>query len=511
MTTFQTLILVITSFLLPLLTIIFIFFFNHAKAKTTPTKKSKLIPSPPKLPLLGNFHQLGFLPHRSLRALSDQYGPIMLIHFGQLPTIVVSSADAAEEVMKTQDINFANRPEYYMAKGLLYNGCDVTFSPYGEYWRQLRRICVLHLLSLKRVQSFRRVREEEVAILIENISASAFSVNLSELVTRLTSDVLCRVAFGRKYVDEEGGGAKIHSTLQEFYILLGTATFNEFIPRLGWIDRLRGLDRRVRNNWRVLDVILEKVLEDHQRAKEEGDGGVDPYEAGDLVDVLLAVNQKDENVTLSWENMKAIILDMFAGGTHTASTTIEWVMAELLKNPQEMKRVQEEVREIVGLDAKVREHLLDEMKYLKAVIKETLRLHPPAPLLVTRESIEDTKLQGYDVPAKTRVLINAWAIGRDPKSWERAEEFCPERFVDSAIDFKGQDFQFIPFGAGRRGCPGVGFAMPTVELTLANLLYHFDWEFPKGIDRESMDMSESGGLVTNLKYNLVLVPKPLRC
>ncbi|XP_072967899.1 cytochrome P450 71A1-like [Typha angustifolia] len=501
-------ILVITSFLLPLLTIIF-FFLNHAKGKT-PTKESKPLPFPPKLPLLGNFHQLGSLPHRTLRSFSDQYGPVMLIHFGQKPTIVVSSADAAEEVMKTKDINFASRPESYVAKGLLYNGSDVAFAPYGEYWRQLRRICVLHLLSIKRVQSFSRVREEEVAVLIKNISASASSVNLSDLVTRLTSDVVCRVAFGRRYMDEEGGAAKIQATLQEFSTLLGTLAFKDFTPWLGWIDRLRGLDRRVRNNSRELDEILEKVLGDHHRTKEEG---VVRYEDGDFVDILLAVNEKDESlgVTLSRENMKAIVLDMFAGGTHTTSATIEWVMAELLKNPEEMKKVQNEVREIVGLNAKVEEHLLDEMKYLKAVIKETLRLHPPIPLLVPRETIKDTKLQGYDIPAKTRVVINAWAIGRDPKSYERGEEFWPERFVSSIIDFKGQNFQFIPFGAGRRGCPGVAFGMPVVELALANLLYHFDWKYSNVMDREFVDMCESSGLVAKLKSNLILAPKSFGC
>ena len=206
---------------------------------------------------------------------------------------------------------------------------------------------------------------------------------------------------------------------------------------------------------------------------------------------------------------------MIAAATDTTAVALEWAMAELLNHPQEMRKLQGEIRAAVGATGDVTEDHLDGMPYLKAVISETLRLHPPAPLLLPRETTEDTELLGYHIPARTRVVINAWAIGRDPAAWERAEEFVPERFVDAPVDYSrvGQDFRFVPFGAGRRGCPGAGFAAPAMELALANMLYHFDWALvAHGRGRRqgtpTVDVSEVFGLSVRLKAPLILVAKP---
>lgn len=195
---------------------------------------------------------------------------------------------------------------------------------------------------------------------------------------------------------------------------------------------------------------------------------------------------------------------MFIGGTDNSASTMEWAMAELVKNPNIMKKVQEEIRRVVGNKSKIDEADIDQMEFLKCVIKETLRLH--APVMITRESIVGTKLEGYDIPPKTRVLINAWAIQRDPRLWERPEEFVPERFENNLVDFKGHHNQFIPFGVGRRACPGIMFAMAEVEYVLANLLYWFDWRLPPGQTVEALDMSDVFGLVIRKKVPLCLVP-----
>lgn len=195
---------------------------------------------------------------------------------------------------------------------------------------------------------------------------------------------------------------------------------------------------------------------------------------------------------------------MFVGGTDTTSTTMEWAMAELVKNPSIMKKAQEEVRRVVGEKSKVDEADIDQMDYLKCIVKETLRLH--APVMVTRGSSAIAKLEGYDIPPKTIILINAWAIQRDPKLWDRADEFLPERFVNNPIDFKGHHDQFIPFGMGRRGCPGTSFAITEAEYVLANLLYWFDWELPDGANREDLDMSEVYRVVICKKVPLLLIP-----
>lgn len=202
---------------------------------------------------------------------------------------------------------------------------------------------------------------------------------------------------------------------------------------------------------------------------------------------------------------------MFSAGTDTTYTVIEWTMAELMKHPEAMKNVQEEVRSITKGQSKVTEELIQQMHYLKSAIKETL-LHPPIPLLVPRLSTEDIKVNGYDIPAKTTIIVNAWAIGRDPDSWEEPEKFCPERFLNggssSEIDFKGFDFELVPFGAGRRGCPGIHLAMATVELALANLLNEFNWEMPNGLMNEDLDMVEGTGLTVHKRSALVLLATP---
>lgn len=198
---------------------------------------------------------------------------------------------------------------------------------------------------------------------------------------------------------------------------------------------------------------------------------------------------------------------MFGAGTDTTAVTVEWAMAELVKHPDAMKKAQAEIRRVVGEKAKVGEEDLHQLHYLKLIIKETLRLHPAAPLLVPRETLTDVEVKGYHIAANTRVFVNAWAIARDPNSWKKPEEFLPERFANIPIDFKGRDFQFIPFGAGRRSCPGMSFGINSVELALANLLYWFNWELPKGLTKDDLDMSEDVGITVHMKFPLRMVPK----
>ncbi|XP_043701811.1 cytochrome P450 736A117-like [Telopea speciosissima] len=203
---------------------------------------------------------------------------------------------------------------------------------------------------------------------------------------------------------------------------------------------------------------------------------------------------------------------MFSGGTDTSSVLLLWTMAELLRHPEVMKEIQEEVRGVARGEAIITEDDIEQMHYLKAVIKEALRMHPPVPLLVPRESTENSKIQGFDIPAKTTVIINAWAIGRDPVSWDEPDKFKPKRFLNDAttsnIDFMGHDFQLIPFGAGRRGCPGIQFAITIVELALASLLFKFDWALPNRVSGEDLDMTETPGIMCHLKSPLLAVATP---
>ncbi|KAJ8431340.1 hypothetical protein Cgig2_033182 [Carnegiea gigantea] len=515
-------------FLLPfLLSLIFLYkWLNTSKGKNPP-------PSPPRQPVLGNLLQLGKPLHRSLWFLSEKYGELMLLRLGSKPTLVVSSASAAQEIMKTHDVVFSNRPKSTTANKLLYNGRDLVFANYGEYWRQMKSICVVHLLSNTRVRSFRAIREEETVSMVQRIMRLVPSVvNLTEIFATLVNDVVCQAAFRRKY--SEDGGSNFMVLLNTLGELLGAFAVGDLIPWLGWVDRMNGLEEKLSQLAKKLDAFLEGVIEDHLCSSNYGSDEPDTREKEkDFVHVLLEV-QRDStiNFPIDRECIKALILthelpwvgegdfrlcrtltypmnliNMFAGGTDTASTVLEWAMSELLRHPRALKKLQEEVRSIIQHKGSVREPDLEKMEYLQAVIKETLRLHPPSPVLPL-ESTKDVKVNGYDIAARTQVIINAWAIQRDPSFWEEPTKFRPERFLNSTVDYKGQDFHFIPFGAGRRICPGIAFATIIVELALANFVYAFDWALPGEAHGETLDMNESDGVVAHRRHPLLAAATP---
>ncbi|XP_047983777.1 cytochrome P450 71A6-like [Salvia hispanica] len=485
-------------------TYLFLIFLHKWRRSHSPEPRKRLPPSPPKLPLIENLLQLGSAPHRSLLSLSRRHGPLMLLHFGKVPVLIASSAEAAREIMKNQDLIFLNTPQLSIASRLFYDSRDVVFAPYGEYWRQNRSICVLHLLSSKRVESYRRVREEETSLMVDKIRrlcASSKPVNLSDVIYAMTNDVISRVTLGKKY----GSESDFKETFAEFGELVGILPLWEYIPCLRWMRRFDGLDKRVERAAEKMDRFLEVVIEEHRvRERREGDGG-----ELDFVDILLDFQRENASLTpIEDDTIKAIVLDMFSAGTDTTFTALEWAMTELIRNPEAMKTLQNEVREVAGSKDEIDEQDLEKMSYLKAVMKESLRLHSPIPLLVRRESTQDTIVLGYDVASGTRVMINVWAISRDSSLWKYPEEFCPERFLGMGIDFRGLHFELTPFGAGRRGCPGITFAVAVDELALAKLVHKFDFRLPNGLKMKELDASESSGATIHKKCPLIVVATP---
>ncbi|XVF49794.1 hypothetical protein PTKIN_Ptkin04bG0044200 [Pterospermum kingtungense] len=468
-------------------------------------KKLNLPPSPPKLPIIGNIHQLGKLPHHSLRDLSRKYGSLMLLQLGHNPTLVVSSPEMAREMVKNHDIVFSNKPKTTAANMLQYGCRNIVSAPYGEYWRQVRKICELELLSNRRIHSFQFVRDEEVQLIINKIRSASYkeeSINLTEMLMFASTNIVSRCIISRKS-EEEDGSSKFGQLARRFMILFTSFCFADTFPYLRWLDVLTGLIPNLKALSGEFDKFFDQIIEEH-RALEGDDDATDKK---DFVSIILQL-QKDSmlEMDLTQDNIKAILLDMFIGGTDTTATTTEWMMAELLKHPNVLKKVQKEVRNVVGAKSKIDVDDINKMEYLKCVLKETLRLHPVAPLLAPRETSASVKLGGYDIPSNITVFINAWAIQRDPNWWEKPEEFIPERFENSSIDFRGQDFQFIPFGIGRRGCPGTSFGVASVEYVIANLLYWFDWKLPAGEIAEKLDMNEEYGLTVNKKIPLLVIP-----
>ncbi|XP_022997800.1 cytochrome P450 71B37-like [Cucurbita maxima] len=465
-----------------------------------------LPPTPPKLPLLGHFHLIGSLPHRSLSQLSKKYGPVMLLQLGSVPTIVISSAAAARELFKFHDLASCSRPLLHANGRLSYNYLDMSLTPYGEHWRNVRKICMLELFTARRVQSFQEIREEEVGRLLNSISQSASSsapIDMSDKSYSLTANIITRVAFGSIFSGGKLDDEHFQHVIRRAVAAIGSFSMTDFFPTFGWIiDRLNGGHGRLEKSFGVLDAFFQHVVDDRINFKKTSKN------EENIVDVLLRMERESSEsdaIKVTRDCIKALIKDIFMAGVETGADTIVWAMTELIRNPRVMKKLQDKIRSCIKEDL-VKEDDLEKFEYLKMVVKEVLRLHPPAPLLLTRETISPFKLNGYDIEPKTHLHINVWAIGRDPQSWTNPEEFFPERFIGSNIDYKGQNFELLPFGGGRRICPGMNMATLTVELALANLLWCFDWKLPDGMKEEDVDMEEEVGLTIAKKSLLKLIP-----
>ncbi|XP_059278048.1 premnaspirodiene oxygenase-like [Lycium ferocissimum] len=467
----------------------------------------RLPPGPWKLPILGSMlHMVGGLPHRVLRDLAKKYGPIMHLQLGEVSVVVITSSEMAKEVLKTHDLAFASRPKLLASKLVLYNCSDIAFCPYGDYWKQMRKICVLEVLNAKNVRSSSSIRRDEVLRLVEFFRSSSSSepVNVTKRIALFTSLIICRSAFGNVLKEQD----EFIQVMKKVTALLEGFDVADIFPSLKFLHVLSGMKGKMMELHHKVDTIAENVINEHKKnlatGKTNGELGRE-----DLIDVLLRL-MKDGGLQfpITNDNIKAIIYDMFAAGTETTSTTLDWAMAEMIKNPGIIAKAQAEVREAFRGKETFDENDVEELKYLKLVIKETLRLHPPLPLMLPRECREEVDISGYTIPLKTKVIVNIWAIGRDPKYWDDAESFKPERFEQSSVDFAGNNFEFLPFGSGRRICPGISFGLANVYLPLAQMLYHFDWKLPTGINRSDLDMTESDGASCTRKSNLYLIATP---
>nr|CAB3464991.1 unnamed protein product [Digitaria exilis] len=464
-----------------------------------------LPPGPWQLPFIGSMHHIaGKLPHRAMRDLSRRHGPVMLLRIGEVPTLVVSSREAAREVMKAHDVAFASRP-LSATVAVLSNGArGIVFAPYGDHWRHLRKVAVTELLSARRVLSFRAVREEEVAALLRACATCAAAtgpggvVEMRARLSALVADATARVVVGDRCKDRDVFLRELGRAIEL------VAGFNpaDLWPSSRLVGWLSGAVRRAERCRDTVYGILDRIIEEHLVEIDSGRAG----ENEDLLHVLLKI-QKEGSLQIPLD-----MDDIFGAGSETSATTLEWALAELIRNPKAMRRATAEVRDAFGTLGTVPEHALGELRYLHLVIRETLRLHTPLPLLLPRQSREEAcRVLGYDVPRGATVLVNAWALGRDERYWPGdPEAFRPERFEAEAggveVDLKGADFELLPFGAGRRMCPGMAFGLANVELALASLLFHFDWEVPGLADPAELDMTEAFGITARRKANLLLRP-----
>ncbi|KAG0624183.1 hypothetical protein M758_3G229800 [Ceratodon purpureus] len=502
----------IACFILPLLLL---------KLLILQAKHIKLPPSPPAYPIFGHLHLLGTLPHQSMAHLAEKYGEIYSLRLGSVPAIVVTTPSMAREFLQTHDKIWASRTvRIKSAFYFSYNYSGIAFAPYTPVWRNLRKICMLEIFTQRRMEASQGVREVEMRYMIRSVLNDAHQgqpVDFKLKLNALTANVVARIVLNKRFTgcvdstaEEEAEAHEFMEIIEELFILQGTFMIGDYLPWLRPLD-LGGTERRMKVLRARLDAFLDKILHEHE---EKRDNGHIAEEDKDIIDVLLNEMYKqdtNEAKRIDMNNVKSTILNMFAGGTDTSTVTMEWAMSELLRHPQCMKKLQAELDAMIGKDRLVRESDIPNLPYLQAVIKETFRLHPVGPLLVPHESTDDCEVAGYRIPAGTRLYVNIWAIGRNPNAWDRPLEFDPERFMsgpDVNIDIKGQDFRLLPFGSGRRGCPGIPLGMLIVQCTMATLIHAFDWSLPPGEAPKDMDMTEAFGLTVPRASSLFAVAKP---
>ncbi|WCJ37131.1 cytochrome P450 family 71 subfamily B polypeptide 7 [Euphorbia peplus] len=490
--------------IMTILTLLYLIFVWKKFKNPTPN----LPPEPWKLPLIGHMHHLiGGLPHHKMRDLAQKHGPVMHLQLGELTNIIISSPEAAKQFLKTLDLNFAQRPQISTAKIFSYDFQDMSFIPYGDHSKQLRKVMTMELLAAKRVESFRSIREEETLKLVKQISSNqrGSAIDFTKMITSLAYCITSRAAYGKIWEGED----EVVTCIKKIMIETGKGiSIADAYPSIKWLEKLSGMinNSRLEKIHNQIDQKIQGILNQHRADRTEN---ITKDHREDLVDILLNLQEKrDLQFPMTDITIKALIMDTFLAGVDTSATTVEWTMSELMKNPKVMEKTQTELRLKYNARGRVDEADLHELKYFNLVIKESLRLHPVVPLLVPRECMKSCVIDGYDIPVKSRIMVNTWAMGRDPKYWDDPEEFKPERFVDSSFDFRGNNFEYLPFGAGRRSCPGILFGLANVNLPLAKLLYHFDWKLADGIKPENLDMTEEIGSTVARKFNLCIIPTP---
>ncbi|KAM3388521.1 hypothetical protein ACQJBY_010966 [Aegilops geniculata] len=479
-----------------------------------------LPPGPRLLPFVGNIFYTRDMTHRGLARLSARYGGLLHLRVGRLSTVVVSTPEMASLVLQVNDRAFANRPASAPIAYLTYGRADMVFAQYGPFWREMRKLCVHKLFSHRRAASWAAVHDE-VDDLIRDVARYTGSVvNLGELVFNMSMNITLRAALGMRNEGEDA--AEFVAIVQEFaeLFVVSNSTLADYVP---WVERLdlQGINRRMVAARGALDRFIDRAIDEHLAHPKP----VDAADA-DMVDGMLAFlvdmpgsadtvstdsSAHGSTLRLTRDNIKATIMDVMIGGTGPVAMIIEWLMSELLRDPEEMKRVQNELAVVVGLHCQVAAGDLDELPYLRCAVKETLRVHPPGPLL-QHEAAEDCDVAGCRIPKNTRVLINVWAIGRDAEAWKDAGTFRPSRFDaggdEAETDYRGGHFHLLPFGAGRRSCPAMQLGMHAVEMALARLLHGFEWSLPNGMAPEDLDMEEAYGATAPRAVRLCAVPVP---
>ncbi|XP_058107401.1 geraniol 8-hydroxylase-like [Magnolia sinica] len=467
------------------------------------SSKGKLPPGPFPLPIVGNLLKLSSKANESFAQLAKTYGPLMTLKLGSVTTIVVSSSIMAKEVLQKNAQSFAGRTTPAAFDGVRsYRSSSIAGPPPTTHWKKIRTICNTQMFTSARLtanQGLRRNKVQDLVSYVHEHSLAGQPVDIGQATFTASLNLIYNTVFSVDLVDPNSDSAQeFKDIVWEIMKESGSPNLSDFFPVLRPIDP-QSIRRRTTAYVNKLFTIFDRMIAERRLSRSTSS---DFHRRNDFLDVLL---DQEDDVEFANHDMKPLLLDLFIAGSETSSTTVEWAMAELLRNPDCMEKARLELMKTIGSGKQVEESDTAHLPYLQAIVKETLRLHPPVPLIF-RETTTDVEISGFAIPKNTTVIVNVWAIGRDPDIWKDPSSFLPERFLGSDIDFKGQDFEFIPFGSGRRICPGLPLAFRTVHLMLASLLHSFNWKLPNGMMPSDMDMSSKFGITMQLASPLRAIP-----
>ncbi|KAK2457483.1 geraniol 8-hydroxylase [Trifolium repens] len=452
----------------------------YARSKNS----NKLPPGPSIFTIMSHVFELYYKPQQTLAKFAKFYGPVMLIKLCTEPTVIISSSDMAKEIFHANDSLFTDRSVPHNTTTHNHNNFSIVFLPFSPLWQHLRKICHSNLFSNKTLDGSTELRRMKLKDLMNDMHKSSLTgetVDIGRAAFKACINFLSYTFVSQDFVESLDDEYKdIVSTLLS---AVGTPNIADHFPILKILDP-QGIKRHttkyVAKVFYALDIIIDKRMKLRQSE--------DYVSKNDMLDTLLDISKEDTQ-KMDKKQIKHLLLDLLVAGTETSAYGLERAMTRVVHDPRVMSIVKKELDETIGLGNPIEESDIDRLPYLQAVIKESLRLHPPAPMLLPRKARVDVEISGYTIPKGAQVLINEWAIGRT-EIWDDAHLFLPERFLGSEIDVKGRHFKLTPFGSGRRICPGSPLAVRMLHLMLGSLINCFDWKLENNMEPKDMNLDK---------------------
>ncbi|CAI8617078.1 unnamed protein product [Vicia faba] len=488
-----------------LLLLPFTLYFLLSKYTKNNSNMIKLPPGPTPLPFIGNLHQLGKKPHKSLASLAEIHGPIMSLKLGQVTTIVVSSPNMAKEILQTHDHILSNRTIPNAVTVHDHHKYSMTFLPVSPLWRDLRKICSNQLFSNKTLDESKGIRLQKLKELLNDINQSSLvheAVDIRNMAFKTSINLLSNTIFSLDLVESAGSVGDFKELVVNIMEECGKPNIADLFPALRMFDPQGIKARTSASAGKILD-IFKRLVDERVKLRE-----VQGFDTNnDMLSTLLNIAQDSSQKDMNKIKIQHLSLTLFVAGTDTISSTIEWAMSELLKNENIMSKAKQELEQIIGKGKPIEDSDIVKLPYLQAIIKETFRLHPSVPFLLPRKANANVEIEGYTIPKDAQIWVNVWAIGRNSSVWENENLFSPDRFLKSKINIKGHNFELTPFGAGRRICPGLLLATKVLYLMLGSLINCFNWKVDDKTTIDDMYMEDKFGITLDKAQPLRVIPE----